>query len=397
MIKKDNKNALKCVFKTSNEKTDDNTYEKDINIINNLQHDPKMIKKDNKNALKCVKTSNEHFICVHCDYTTSRRNNYIRHISTRKHKICEKRARYLKTSKNEHEHSNKEKVYFCKECDFETNRLWDYKRHLQSSKHFSTMEKYSKMQLCIYNKKTNNEKHLFHCECGKQYKFQSSLTRHKKKCNYVNNVSLLTNQNAIKDIIRQNMTQITNIYKTTTNSNNTIQHNHFNLQFFLNDTCKNAMNLNEFVQNINYVQPTWNELLILSGPEMHNHFSKIILKQLTDLDITKRPIHCTDKKRNIVYIKDNNHWEKDNECIKITKAVDSMTTKQEKTNMSVLKKWREDNPDYLESNNKSEMVYHATQNILEGNKTKDKCTNKIVSNILENTKINKTNIKYIQS
>jgi len=63
----------------------------------------------------------------------------------------------------------------------------------------------------------------------------------------------------------------------------------------------------------------------------------------------------------------------------------------------VLKKWREDNPDYLESNNKSEMVYHATQNILEGNKTKDKCTNKIVSNILENTKINKTNIKYIQS
>lgn len=94
MIKKDNKNALKCVLKTSSEKIDDNTYGKDINIINNLQHDPKMIKNDNKNALKCVKTSNEHFVCEYCDYTTSRRNNYIRHISTRKHKKCEKRAHH---------------------------------------------------------------------------------------------------------------------------------------------------------------------------------------------------------------------------------------------------------------------------------------------------------------
>lgn len=210
-------------------------------------------------------------------------------------------------------------------------------------------------------------------------------------------MSLLTNQNAIKDIIKQNMTQITNIYTTNTNSNNkTIHHNHFNLQFFLNDTCKNAMNLNEFVQKINYIEPTLNELLILSGPEMHNHFSKIILKQLKELDITKRPIHCTDKKRNIVYIKDNNNWEKDNECKKITKAVDVITNNQEKTNMRFLKDWRDKNPDYLENNDKSEMIYHATQNIIETSKLKDKSTQKIVSNILENTKINKINTKYIK-
>jgi len=391
MVKNDKKNALKCVPKTSRQNKKVISCEKDLNVANNLHHETKMVKNDNKNALKCVKTSHDNFVCKFCDYKTAKRSNYMRHISTLKHKNCEKRARQYKTSQNELSLSSKDNTYYCEDCVFETNRYWDYKRHLQSSKH-----------MCIVLNKTKSNttettKNPFVCGCGKEYRFQSGLTRHRKKCNYINNMSLLTNQNAIKDIIKQNMTQITNIYTTNTNSNNkTIHHNHFNLQFFLNDTCKNAMNLNEFVQKINYIEPTLNDLLILSGPEMHNHFSKIILKQLKELDITKRPIHCTDKKRNIVYIKDNNNWEKDNECKKITKAVDVITNNQEKTNMRFLKDWRDKNPDYLENNDKSEMIYHATQNIIETSKLKDKSTQKIVSNILENTKINKINTKYIK-
>jgi hypothetical protein len=218
-----------------------------------------------QNETKKVPKSTENFVCQSCDYITSRKSQFIRHLSTDKHK----------------------------NGTFETNET----------------------------KKVPKSSVKFHCNCNAIFNSRTSFWRHKKICDVTNDANdkltndKLTDDNLIvmlinecKDIRDENK-ELIKIIKSGThniNSNNKT----FNLNFFLNETCKDAMNITDFV---NSIKIQLSDLENVGKIGYVEGISNIINTNLKALDVTQRPIHCTDKKREVLYIKDENKWEKENE------------------------------------------------------------------------------------
>jgi hypothetical protein len=267
----------------------------------------------------------------------------------------------------------KASVYFtCYKCDYNTSRESQYNRHLLTSKHTNRT---------ILNSLEQNvpksSEILFQCECGKKYTARNSLWYHKQKCKSVNcdsngdnnedkcesEVKLLTNmvlavvkQNQeilkenteLKHIIMDTQTQMIKVLEngTTQNSHNTTNNNShnkaFNLNFFLNETCKDAMNITDFVESIKLQLSDLERVGEIGYVE---GISNIIVKNLKGLDVTQRPVHCTDKKRETMYIKDENKWEKDEEQKKMHKMVRKVADK----NARMLPKFKEAHPDCIKS------------------------------------------------
>jgi hypothetical protein len=209
------------------------------------------------------------------------------------------------------------------------------------------------------------------CECGKNYATLSGLWKHKAKGCFVNNTNIVTetddepevknNNNNVTDkddlinyLIKENQEfknlileivkkdtynqSTTNITNTNTNSHNKA----FNLNFFLNETCKDAMNITDFVESIKLQLSDLERVGELGYVE---GISNIIVKNLKDLDVTQRPVHCTDKKRETMYIKDEDKWEKDEEQKKMHKLVRKVADK----NARMLPKFKEAHPDCTKS------------------------------------------------
>ena len=227
--------------------------------------------------------------------------------------------------------------FFCDICDFNTCNKKDFKRHSLTNKH-----------LLLTNPNENTQKNpLFSCNCGKTYKHSSSLCAHKKKCTPNNDSNeeeqnnqitpelimsvLHQNKELQQMLIEQNKT-IIELSKNSsmTNCNNTTNsHNKsFNLNFFLNETCKDAMNIMEFVDSLKLQLSDLENVGKLGFVE---GISKIIVSNLNLLDETKRPVHCTDSKREIMYVKDEDKWEKENENKqKMRKVIKHVTHKNSK-------------------------------------------------------------------
>ena len=227
--------------------------------------------------------------------------------------------------------------FFCNICDFNTCNKKDFKRHSLTAKH-----------LLLTNHNENTQKNpLFICNCGKTYKHSSSLCAHKKKCTPNNDSNeeeqnnqitpelimsvLHQNKELQQMLIEQNKT-IIELSKNSsmTNCNNTTNsHNKsFNLNFFLNETCKDAMNIMEFVDSLKLQLSDLENVGKLGFVE---GISKIIVSNLNSLDETKRPVHCTDSKREIMYVKDEDKWEKENENKqKMRKVIKHVTHKNSK-------------------------------------------------------------------
>jgi hypothetical protein len=243
--------------------------------------------------------------------------------------------------------------YFCDFCDTKTNNKKDYERHLATAKHNNNTN--------VNNSLTNVNTILaqispndFICKnCNKEYKSRVGLWKHKKICdtndNNLNNIDI-TDSNIIVQLIKQNdefkhllveqskamieqnktiielskNSSITNNNTTHTNSHNKT----FNLQFFLNETCKDAMNIMDFVDSIKL------QLCDLENVGKLGYvdgISKIIVRNLNSLDETKRPVHCTDSKREVMYVKDEDKWEKENENKqKMRKVIKHVTHKNSK-------------------------------------------------------------------
>ena len=195
----------------------------------------------------------------------------------------------------------------------------------------------------------------FKCECGKEYNHRQSLSIHKKKCHnnlssvkeesHNNNVEGTTDKDLIMLLIKENsdfktmmMEVIKNGTHNTTNSHNKA----FNLNFFLNETCKDAMNITDFVESIKLQLSDLERVGELGYVE---GISNIIVKNLKGLDVTQRPVHCTDKKRETMYIKDDDKWEKDEEQKKMHKMVRKVADK----NARMLPKFKEAHPDCIKS------------------------------------------------
>ena len=250
-----------------------------------------------------------------------------------------------------------EPKFYCILCNYKCSVKFSYDRHLLTSKHI----KYAQMKQNETNEtpKVKKEKTYKNtCDCGLVYYSRTTLWRHKKTCAVVNNVELQGQHYEKQDelinyLIKENQefkNLILEIVKKDTITNNTNSYNKtFNLQFFLNDTCKDAMNLMDFVDSI---QLQLTDLEQVGNLGYVEGISNIITTNLKALDISQRPIHCTDNKREILYIKDEDKWEKEVEDkSKIKKAIKQVAHK----NIKMIQKFKEVHPDCSDStSNKSD-------------------------------------------
>jgi hypothetical protein len=195
--------------------------------------------------------------------------------------------------------------------------------------------------------------------CGKSYSDRSGLWRHKKKCIIENlDESELTDKDLIITLIKKNselMSLLSTNNITNNNSHNTtntnINNKTFNLNFFLNETCKNAMNISDFVSSI---KVNLDDLEYTGRQGYIQGISNIILNNLQKLEQHERPLHCNDLKREVLYIKDNDKWEKETEAKPIlTKAIKTIANE----NIKQIKNWREKYPDCTESDSKKNNLY----------------------------------------
>ena len=240
--------------------------------------------------------------------------------------------------------------FYCNFCDYGTCKKSSYDDHLLSSKH--------KKVTNSNNNLTKNCSNLICENCNKEFKSRTGIWRHKKKCiidnyNYTYNNKLEEKQELVNYLMKENnelKQMIMDVIKngtsnTINNTTHTNSHNKaFNLQFFLNETCKDAMNIMDFVDSIKL---QLSDLERIGEKGFVEGISNIIIKNLKDLDVTKRPVHCTDKKREILYVKDENKWEKeDTDNKKVRKAIKQIANK----NSKMLNVFREKYPDCIKSN-----------------------------------------------
>jgi len=258
--------------------------------------------------------------------------------------------------------TNNENKYSCEYCYFTTCKKTDYTRHFLTKKH--------KNNVLTTDNNTKNEKKYICDYCSKEYNDRAGLWRHNKTCyhakdNDTNKIvenDKITNEKLILMLINQckelrdeskelrnENKELIEIIKNGTNNTTNSHNKTFNLQFFLNETCKDAMNLMDFVDSIKLQLTDLEKVGKIGYVE---GISNIITTNLKALDITQRPIHCTDNKREILYIKDEDKWEKEvEEKNKIRKAIKHVVHK----NIKMIQKFKEVHPDCIHSNsNKSD-------------------------------------------
>jgi hypothetical protein len=247
--------------------------------------------------------------------------------------------------------------FYCESCDYKCYKKYNWDIHLLTTKHIKSS---NFNNLATENGKNGKKMANNCCEnCGKEYKDRTGLWRHKQKCKIKKDSESeteeekydeVTDKNLIMMLINENkelktmmLEQQNMMMKVIENGTNNTTHNNshnktFNLQFFLNETCKDAMNIMDFVDSIKL------QLSDLEGVGELGYvegISNIIVKNLKELDVTQRPLHCTDKKRETMYIKDEDKWEKDEEKKKLHKVVRKVTCK----NQNLIPKFKEKHPD----------------------------------------------------
>ena len=259
--------------------------------------------------------------------------------------------------------------YFCKFCDYKTVKKSSYDDHLLSSKHIKSING---------NKILPNSAIKFICHnCDKEYKCYSGLWRHKQKCGLEKNkekeresdtekldicglVKYLMKENGElktmmmeqqnKMIEQQNL--VLEIAKNGTNNTTNSHNKAFNLNLFLNETCKDAMNIMDFVDSIKLQLTDLENVGKLGYVE---GISNIITTNLNALDVTQRPIHCADKKREVIYIKDQDKWEKEDEQKnKLKKVIHRVACK----NQRLIPMFKEEHPDCLKASSKFSDQYN---------------------------------------
>ena len=255
------------------------------------------------------------------------------------------------------------KKYHCKKCDYTSRNKNDFRRHLSTTKH--------KMDNAPITRIT--QKAPYHCMvCDKNYKYASGLSKHKKKCvlssdggpvetviiemdtTPVENESVDLEKEFLKQEVAElkiMMKQILNNQVESTTNLETLNevipkmgntyNNRMSINIYLNEKCKDAMNLTDFVDN---VKVSLEDILYTKNHGFVKGISNIFVKQLQDMEPTQRPIHCSDKKRLQFYVKDADKWEKDCSHKKINKTIDEITFKQIKQ----VKLWEKTHPNYLE-------------------------------------------------
>ena len=392
MVKKDNKKDVK---KTTEKIITDN---KPVCILLNenskklQEHNSTMIKKDNKKDVKkpfSPSSKKKHiFYCETCDYTTYKKYNLEKHFLTQKHiklksskssKSSKKVAKVAKSINDKFENNYFENIFsykncsgdfYCSKCKFTTKHLHNFKRHLKTKKHNTGV------------KFMNNR---FMCDCGKEYNYQSGLSRHKIKCKFISKESTgnkkpYDESSEIFEMIKEKI----NFNQTIINNTNHYQNTNINMQIYLNENCKDAMNIQDFVNSLDY---TIKSLTDIVTDTITDNVSNIIIKKLENIDFKQRPIHCLDNDNNIVYIKDKDLWECDNNKIILNNTINQVINNKTQHELNSLNQWSSENPQWYLNNNLANNFYQANKKINDINNTVD--NSKIIDNIINTVTIDK--------
>lgn len=298
--------------------------------------------------------------------------------------------------------------FYCDKCDFNCSKSSNWAAHLSTRKH----------KMVRFDNKKNAEKNI-HCICGRSFSFTSGLSRHRKACSFVANTPAVDlpetghatapniNTEIISEILKQNNefktllieqqnriieqnTKIMEMAKpTNVITNNTTNNTQFNLNVFLNETCKDALSMVDFVNNIK---------LEIKDLENVGHYgyiegiTNIIMKNLNTIEVSKRPIHCTDLKRETMYIRDDDKWNKDNaEKTKLKKLIGRVADK----NLQQLRQWRELNPECLNpEHQKYDFCIDMYRNALGGygEEEQNKFNDKIIRNVAKHVLVDKNTL-----
>ena len=267
------------------------------------------------------------------------------------------------------------KIFTCNNCDYNTSNKKDYNKHLATNKH--------KILMNTDNKIPNIPKKNYKCLCGKIYKHSQSLYTHKKKCEYkesdniiINSIEesnhenkedykedykdlvmklIIKNQEIINDNqefkkemfkenqeLRKQMSELIPLIGNNNNSHNTVNNKQkFNINIFLNEKCKDAISIDQFIDTI---EVSMKNLLTTKDKGLGEGLSSIIIDNMNKLSLYERPMHCTDKKRETMYIK-NQEWAKDDKLEQVDKLLKRVENKQLKN----IEKWTNANPNFMES------------------------------------------------
>ena len=276
-------------------------------------------------------------------------------------------------------------TFRCYKCKFTCSKESNWKLHLNTRKHNHADN---------FNSNSSN----YACECGKTYKHRQGLSRHKKKCsiildthetltassnNEIDHASLT--EKMIELVMSKNqefmnvfMDKIVHMLPSITNTNCHNTNNQFNIQMFLNDHCKNAMNISDFIKSLPITAQHYENT---KDNGLADTLTNIMVDGLNNLDIVERPIHCTDKKRKVMYVKDDDKWEKDDNNNLILKNLKDLSFLHGQN----LELWQEKNPNYetveklqIEFTN---IIGELYTNILEERKH----VNKIINNLTNST------------
>lgn len=348
------------------------------------------------------------FSCKLCEYTTGFKNDYLRHLMSNKHK---KRA-------NKEEEILSENIQKCEICNYETDNKYLYNKHLNSIKHKNNM-------YASDNKIKKNQ-----CEkCNRIYSSRKNLWRHKQCCNdgneddgneddgnfsenseTDNETDVLKNKKGnrkpiyptitpelLVDIINQNKELqslmleqqkyvVNNIANTTINTMNSNNNKTFNIQFFLNEHCKNAIDINEFVRTLDYSTKNLESNMRLGYT---GGISKMITDKIRSTPVEERPLHCCDEKREKLYIRNNGEWITGNDS---RDKIQSVIADIANNNYRTFQQWVRENPSCLTLDTPAYEKYTAIYNGVFGSRTDDeevKHVKKILSNIINDIVIEK--------
>ena len=299
--------------------------------------------------------------------------------------------------------NKKESKFYCEKCDYLSSNASNYNKHVLTRKH-------------ILNASLNGKYSDYICDlCSKQYKNRNGLWYHKKKClggcennEIVENVNIVdtcdkSNSNApqndentykemflsmvhenkemrktIRELIpRIGDNRVTNMYQS-----NTTNHNHFNMNIFLNTQCKNALNLVDFVQSLQ-----------LQVEDLENNakygfvegMSKIFIRGLQALDVYKRPIHCSDGKRDTLYVKENNEWTREEDDYRNMK--DAIVTIKRK-NLQKMDEWVKENTE-ADTESQETQYLDILSNSIGSEENKDRDFQKIIKNVAKEVIVDK--------
>jgi len=369
---------------------------KDSTEARKKEHEHYMNLKANMNDVP--KTLN---YCSSCNIMCDSPEQYDEHIVSNKHLQIINNISINETN-DDTIGSKKLQKFSCEKCNYVTSRKSQYDRHLLTVKH-----QYETLSGSLDD--ILGQSQIYKCDCGKEYLHRQGLWKHSQICNGIKPViiseddnksqhEIQTLTNLILEVVKHNnelANKIVDICKTgqanMVNSNNVISNNNtFNLNVFLNENCKDAMNISEFVESIKLDiadLETVGKLGYVEG------ISNIIVKNLKALAVTERPIHCADKKREIIYIKDENKWEKEDvDKKKLKRVIKKVAYKNE----ILLPKYKQKYPDYndsesIRSDQFSKIIIEAMGGAGDNDDEKE---HKILKNIAKEVVIDKT-INYL--